>query len=74
MKVALSLAILAPLLMGAKGGCQLFGGGDPQVTAVDTFCLSAQKRKWSVNDTPETIRDAEAWNTAIDKKCGTKKA
>jgi hypothetical protein len=38
--------------------------------AVDTWCLSARKRTWSINDTPETIRDAEAHNRAVDLRCG----
>jgi hypothetical protein len=37
---------------------------------VDTFCLNAKKRSWSVNDTVETIRDAEAWNRTVDLRCG----
>ena len=41
-----------------------------QPVAVDTFCITAKKRTWSVNDTAETIRDAEAWNKTIDLRCG----
>ena len=45
----------------------------PQQVVTDSFCLTAKKRFWSINDSAESIRDAEAWNTAIDKKCGTKR-
>lgn len=38
--------------------------------AVDTFCITAKKRTWSIHDTAETIRDAEAWNKTIDLRCG----
>lgn len=38
--------------------------------ATDTFCLTAKKRMWSIQDSPETIRDAEAWNKTIDLRCG----
>jgi uncharacterized lipoprotein YmbA len=37
---------------------------------VDTFCLTAKKRPWSISDTAETIRDAEAWNKLVDRRCG----
>jgi hypothetical protein len=36
---------------------------------VDSFCQTAKKRPWSVRDTPETIKEALAWNRAIDKRC-----
>jgi hypothetical protein len=42
----------------------------PVVT--DTFCETARKRTWSVEDTPESIREADAWNRAVDKRCGAK--
>lgn len=42
----------------------------PAPVAVDTFCLTAKKRTWSISDTAETIRDAEAWNKAVDLRCG----
>ena len=45
----------------------------PPQQVTDSFCLTAKKRLWSINDSAESIRDAEAWNTAIDKKCGTKR-
>ena len=50
----------------AVGGCATTS----TPVAVDTFCLTAKKRMWSVNDTAETIRDAEAWNKTIDLRCG----
>lgn len=70
MKPVIAILLLAPLLMGAKSGCWDSG---PETTVVDTFCLSARKRAWSINDTPESIRDAEAWNKAIDRRCGVGK-
>lgn len=42
----------------------------PVQTVADTFCLTAKKRLWSIEDTPETIRSAEVWNRLIDKRCG----
>lgn len=39
-------------------------------TAVDTFCLTAHKIQWSVNDTPETIQKIEIHNRTIDLRCG----
>jgi hypothetical protein len=43
---------------------------EPAPMAIDTFCVTAKKRTWSVNDTAETIRDAEAWNKTVDLRCG----
>jgi hypothetical protein len=37
---------------------------------VDSFCETAKKRTWSVKDSVDTIREAQAWNRAIDKRCG----
>ena len=36
----------------------------------DTFCLTAEKRVWSIHDTPESIREARIWNATIDRRCG----
>ena len=58
--------LAVPLVALLLAGCAT-GKGEPVV--YDTFCLTAQKRKWSVNDTAETIRDAEAWNAGVDKRC-----
>jgi hypothetical protein len=58
-------AIAYILLMSTLAGC-----ATPGTVAVDTFCLTAHKRLWSINDSPETIRDAEAWNKTIDLRCG----
>jgi hypothetical protein len=41
---------------------------------VDTFCLTAKKRSWDLADTPETIRDARAWNLLVDRRCGAHKS
>ena len=41
---------------------------------VDTYCLTAEKKKWSINDTPESIRDAQVVNATIDKRCKPKAA
>jgi uncharacterized lipoprotein YmbA len=40
----------------------------PQV--VDTYCLSARKIIWSIEDSAETIRRAVVHNRAIDRRCG----
>lgn len=61
--LALGLALLLP-------GCAMFGQPSEMPVAVDTFCLSAKKRIWSINDTPDSIRSAQVWNTTIDKRCG----
>lgn len=37
--------------------------------AVDTFCLTARKIPWSVEDTAETIRKVEIHNRTIDIRC-----
>lgn len=74
-RVVLSIILLAPLLMGAKSACTLWGAAEPELTVIDTWCDTAAKRQWSVDDTPETIRAARAWNGAIDERCSkTKKA
>jgi hypothetical protein len=38
--------------------------------AVDTYCLTAKKIRWSTEDTPETIRQAEVHNRTVDLRCG----
>jgi hypothetical protein len=58
-----TLILLAALLAGCAGVPQ------PE-TAIDTFCLTANKRSWSISDTAETIRDARAWNLLVDRRCG----
>jgi hypothetical protein len=50
-------------------GCSLLDGV-PEKAVVDTLCLTAERKPWSVNDTSETIRDAKAWNRKIDRHCG----
>jgi hypothetical protein len=37
---------------------------------VDSFCETARKRTWSLKDTPESIAEAQAWNRAVDRRCG----
>lgn len=71
MKPLLTILLLAPLLMGAKPGC--FFGTEPETRVVDTFCLTAKKRLWSIDDTAETIQAAEIQNKTIDRKCGVKR-
>lgn len=46
----------------------------PAPVMVDTFCQTARKRTWSLKDTPETIREARAWNTLVDRRCGVPEA
>lgn len=64
MKSAVVFTCLAILL----AGCETTK--EPEPVAIDTFCLTAKKRTWSIQDTAETIRDAEAWNKTIDLRCG----
>jgi hypothetical protein len=40
------------------------------VQAVDTYCLSTRKIRWSVEDTPETVRQVEVHNRTLDLRCG----
>jgi len=50
-------------------GCSLLDGV-PEKAVLDTLCLTAERKPWSVKDAPETIRDAKAWNRQIDRHCG----
>ena len=59
-------AILVAVL--ALAGCATTQAQAP--VPVDTFCLTAKKRLWSIDDTAQTIRDAEAWNLLVDRRCG----
>lgn len=43
-----------------------------EIAAVDTFCLTASKIKWSKEDTPETIQKIEVHNAVVDKRCHRK--
>lgn len=54
------------------GGCSLVPN-IPETQVTDTFCLQ-KKRKWSINDSVESIRDAEVHNSTLDRKCGVKKS
>jgi uncharacterized lipoprotein YmbA len=58
------IIIIAALLLP---GCATM----KEVTAVDTFCLQ-KKRTWSMDDTPETVREAQVFNGTIDRRCGVK--
>lgn len=58
-------ALLALLVLP---GCATWG--KEEVTVVDTYCLRAKKRAWSINDRPEAIREAVVWNRTIDRRCG----
>jgi hypothetical protein len=62
MKAIVVIAIPAMIVSGCAS--------TPAPVAIDTFCLTAKKRTWSINDTAETIRDAEAWNKLVDIRCG----
>ena len=60
--------IVLVLMLGAlAAGCN---PPPPGKTVIDTFCLTAKKRLWSIHDTPESIKSARAWNKGIDRKCG----
>jgi hypothetical protein len=50
-------------------GCSLLEGV-PEAAVTDTLCLTTKKKRWSANDTPETIRNARVWNMQIDRHCG----
>lgn len=67
------LKVAALTLALTLAGCADFKKMAPELAIVDTFCLNAQKRTWSLNDSPESIRDAQVHNAVIDKKCPTKK-
>jgi hypothetical protein len=68
-KVRLPLLILAvPLLMANQGGCAM-SAKQQAPAVVDTFCLTARPRTWSVYDTADTIRDVEIWNATIERRC-----
>ena len=43
----------------------------PVTITVDTLCLQ-KKRTWESGDTPETVREAVAFNKAWDAKCAKK--
>lgn len=63
------MRLLLVAAVSALGGCAT----TQQTVVADTFCLTAQKRQWSIEDSPETIRSAEAWNAAIDRRCPAKR-
>lgn len=67
--VIFTIALGALLLLP---GCALFDQKQLPM-AVDTFCLTAKKRSWSIHDTPESIRDARVWNQVVDRRCGASK-
>ena len=43
------------------------------VVSGDTIC-NLKKRSWSVDDTPETVSEAVAFNELWDRKCAASKA
>jgi hypothetical protein len=45
---------------------------EPAPVVTDSFCATARKRAWSVKDTPATIAEADAWNRAVDRRCGAR--
>jgi hypothetical protein len=66
----LALALLLPGCFTSNPGPQK---GVSAGSAVDSFCISAKKRTWDLNDSGETILQAEAWNDTIDPRCGARK-
>jgi outer membrane murein-binding lipoprotein Lpp len=60
-----SALILAAVLLSGCAASQA-----AQQAATDTYCLSARKIIWSIEDSPETIQRAEIHNKTIDKRCG----
>jgi hypothetical protein len=63
----LAIIALAALVLA---GCATTQPVQEPVAAVDTFCLSSRKIRWSTADTAETIRQAEVHNRTIDLRCG----
>lgn len=61
--VAIALALVL-------AGCSNATEPPPVAVVADTFCLAAKKRTWSVDDTPQTIREAVQINEGIDRACG----
>lgn len=55
-------------------GCKLLQafGVKPQTEIVDTWCLTAKKRQWALDDRPEAIREARIHNQLVDRRCGSK--
>lgn len=64
--------IIVSLALLALPGCALFQPQEPPQSAiVDTFCLTAKKRKFSIDrDPPDRIREARIHNEVIDRRCG----
>lgn len=60
----IALCIALALLVG---GC---AKEVPATGITDTFCVTAKKRMWSIEDTPESIRAAEVFNRTVDRRCG----
>ena len=63
------IVVMIALMMSILPGCAMFQAAT-QSTVVDTYCLTAKKRKWSVDDRPEVIREARIENQVIDRRCG----
>lgn len=63
----ISISALLGLLV--LPGCATMGAATG--IATDSFCISAKKRGWSLEDTPESIRAARIWNKTIDQRCGS---
>lgn len=67
-------SIIALLALLGLPGCAMFGAA-PEKTVVDTFCLMAKKRMWSLDrDPPDRIREARIHNEVIDRRCGVPKS
>ena len=63
--------ILASALLS---GCSLFQAQPPEMAVGDPFCLRAKEKTFSSEDSAETIRDVEAHNGTIARRCGKKRA
>lgn len=68
-RYVITTIVLAALLL--MPGCATTGSGP---VATDSFCIGAKKRKWSVHDRPEAIREARVWNQIVDQRCGADQA
>lgn len=65
-------ALCAVACTAAFAGCGTPGPA-PIVVVADTLCITAKKRTWSIDDTPQTIQEAVRYNAGIDRACNGKK-
>ena len=66
--------LILPLaaILGACAGNSDKAEKMQQVTVISDSICRLPERKWSYDDTPETVADARAYNSARTKKCAKK--